>query len=558
MGIRWKRSKQTYGPKKPGRIRRWITYWRNHWRDLKWLYVFSVLIGAYFIQQAYDFIAYRSYPAIINIYVSGILMIALFVLMFGQIQKDTSSPGFMTWMKNWNMDTLIILYVAFLLAGLVAVILSASALFWYYNAVYYYYYPGNQLFILFVFLAMIHNALVMIIIRHFKDPALRNATWTKKVIKNISSKIQKKNLEYQKKYDFDKKNRIWINGLALGMLLVGLWQISGILSGGRISFFSVLLFLLLLTLLLYWLKGHLGFLSDVGIMVREIHNMSEGNAMDLSEIPEDSMICEAKEDLTHIHEDLAESIQKQVRSEKMKVDLITNVSHDLKTPLTSIIGYIDLLKKMELSDEARDYVDILAQKSERLKAMIQDVFEVSKATSGNADMRIEQLDICKLLIQTLGDMEDKIERSGRTIKRNMPEEGIYVMADGHKLYRIYQNIMENALKYSLEGTRIYVDVTVERNQVQTVVKNISSYEMNFTEETITERFTRGDVSRTTEGHGLGLAIVKSFSEACGGRFHIDIDGDLFKAILTFPCVEYEEAEGTEDQKVKVSLGKTVD
>ena len=124
MGIRWKRSKQTYGPKKPGRIRRWITYWRNHWRDL---------IGAYFIQQAYDFIAYRSYPAIINIYVSGILMIALFVLMFGQIQKDTSSPGFMTWMKNWNMDTLIILYVAFLLAGLVAVILSASALFWYYN-----------------------------------------------------------------------------------------------------------------------------------------------------------------------------------------------------------------------------------------------------------------------------------------------------------------------------------------------------------------------------------------------------------------------------------------
>ena len=538
MGIKWKNSENSYGPAKPGRIRRWIAYWRGHWRDLKWLYILSVLIGAFFIDRAYSFCVYRYYSLVADLYVSGILLIVLFAFMYGKIGKDTASPRFMNWMKNWNMDSLLILYGVFILSGIVTVLFSSAAVFWYYDMTYYYYYPDSQLVIVFLFLAVIHNALVMILIRHFKDPALRGATWTKKVMGAVSEKIRKKRVEYQKKYPFEKKNRIWINGLSVSIALLGLWQIGGLFSGGRLSFSSVMLFLMLLALLIYWLRDHMAFLGDVGVMAREVGHMAKGEEMSLDDIPEDSMLRETKDDLAHIHDSLEESIDKQLRSEKMKIDLITNVSHDLKTPLTSIIGYIDLLKKMDLSPEAKDYVDVLDRKSERLKAMIQDVFEVSKATSGNADMRIEQLDICRLIIQTLGDMEDKIARSGLTIRKNIPEEGIYIMGDGHKLYRVYQNLLENALKYSMEGTRIRVDVSADAKQVRTVIKNISSYEMDFTEETITERFTRADASRTTEGHGLGLAIVKSFSEACGGRFHIDIDGDMFKAILTFPVSEY--------------------
>lgn len=227
-------------------------------------------------------------------------------------------------------------------------------------------------------------------------------------------------------------------------------------------------------------------------------------------------------------------MERQVKSEKMKIDLITNVSHDLKTPLTSIIGYIDLLKKTELSDEARDYVEVLSRKSEHLKHMIQEVFEVSKATSGNMELHIETVDICTLILQTMGDMEERIEESHRIIRKTLAAEPLYVLSDGQRLYRIYQNLIENALKYSLEGSRVFIDVFGDDNTVTTIIKNTASYEMNFTEETITERFTRGDINRTTEGHGLGLAIVKSFAEACGGTFHIDIDGDLFKATVEFP------------------------
>ena len=240
------------------------------------------------------------------------------------------------------------------------------------------------------------------------------------------------------------------------------------------------------------------------------------------------------EHLNQIGSGMQTALDERMKSEHFKTELITNVSHDLKTPLTSIIGYIDLLKKTDLNDEARDYVEVLSRKSAHLKYMIQEVFEISKATSGNMDLHIETVDICTLMLQTLGDMEETIEASHRMIRKTLAAEPLYVISDGQRLYRIYQNLIENALKYSLEGSRIFIDVFGDEKTVTTIIKNTSSYEMNFTEETITERFTRGDINRTTEGHGLGLAIVKSFAEACGGEFHIDIDGDLFKATVKFP------------------------
>ncbi len=230
-----------------------------------------------------------------------------------------------------------------------------------------------------------------------------------------------------------------------------------------------------------------------------------------------------------------ERVLEASRSEKTKTELITNVSHDLKTPLTSIIGYVDLLKKEEMSDVAKDYVKILEQKSNNLKDIIADLFVLSKSESGSMDINIEIIDFKKLISQTLADMDDKIKNSKMQIKTTLPEEGLYIKADGKKLYRVMQNLIDNALKYSLQGTRIFIslDMSIDNMGVFTI-KNTSSYEMNFTKEEITARFARGDKSRTEEGSGLGLAIAESFTTALGGEFDLMIDGDLFIVEIKFP------------------------
>lgn len=228
-----------------------------------------------------------------------------------------------------------------------------------------------------------------------------------------------------------------------------------------------------------------------------------------------------------------ESLKEQMKSERMKVDLITNVSHDLKTPLTSIISYVELLSKEELPEAARDYVNILADKSGRLKNIVSDLFDLAKSTSGNLPLNMENLDLKKLIEQTLGDMEDEIEKSNIRIKTTLTESPVYIYSDGKKLYRVFQNIIGNALKYSLQGTRIFIDMEVDNKIVNVVIKNTASYDMDFTAEEILQRFNRGDKSRTTEGSGLGLSIAESFTRACGGNFKVEIDGDQFKVKLRF-------------------------
>jgi len=235
-----------------------------------------------------------------------------------------------------------------------------------------------------------------------------------------------------------------------------------------------------------------------------------------------------------INKGFDESLQEQMKSERMKVELITNVSHDLKTPLTSIISYIDLLsKEEELSETARDYVNILSEKAYRLKNIVSDLFDLAKSTSGDIHLDLEKLDLRKLIEQTLGDMEDEINESGLIIKTRLSEESIYIMADGKKLYRVFQNLIDNALKYSLKGTRVYIELEEINGKAVATIKNIAGYEMDFTAEEILQRFTRGDKSRSTEGSGLGLSIAESFTKVCGGDFRLDIDGDLFKVTIKF-------------------------
>ena len=244
------------------------------------------------------------------------------------------------------------------------------------------------------------------------------------------------------------------------------------------------------------------------------------------------LLKELADNIINIENGLDIALDKAIKSERLKGELITNVSHDLKTPLTSIINYVDLLDNDNISDEKRKtYLEILKERSLRLKVLIEDLFEASKASSGNLEMHMEDLDPVALLRQTLGEFEDKISISNLEFIKNIPDKKLIIHADGKKTFRVFQNLISNILKYSLRGTRVYIDVEEKDNFISITFKNISEYSLNFSEEEILERFKRGDSSRTTEGSGLGLAIAKSLVELQGGIFELKFDGDLFKVMV---------------------------
>ncbi|MEE1242552.1 MAG: HAMP domain-containing sensor histidine kinase [Frisingicoccus sp.] len=535
MATKWKKY-EMYGPEKPGRIKRWFWHWKDKLKTMNGLYVLSVVFLVAFTDLFIRWMDF-DYSMALTVYLFGILNIIIWGVLLRKIDGNTDKPFFMNWLKKWDCDILILLYGAVLCVLLIVTAIGAGYFIrTYYDWDGYYAYTDfmdGSFMVLFTPIAMVNNAFVMVIIRHLKSPELRKNVFCRRLFGKVRHWFKERRLRYQRKYPFQQKIQMEMIIIFCVLIMVGGLSLLSVVSYGMVKIAVALLILIGSVIVFVWLYNHKSFMNDVGTLVNEIHEVSEGNTLKESAIPEHSFIYEAGRDLTNVYKNLNDSVKRQVRSEKMKVDLITNVSHDLKTPLTSIIGYIDLLKKTELSDEARDYVDILSKKSERLKYMIQEVFEISKATSGNMDLHIEMLDIGTLIYQILGDMEENIESSHRIIRKQISEEPLYVLSDSQKMYRIYQNLIENALKYSLEGSRIFIDTFGDERKVTTIIKNTSSYEMDFTEETITERFTRGDTSRTTEGHGLGLAIVKSFAEACGGEFHIDIDGDLFKAIVVF-------------------------
>ncbi len=257
---------------------------------------------------------------------------------------------------------------------------------------------------------------------------------------------------------------------------------------------------------------------------------------------ENSLLSQTKEDLNTLENGIEEAIEQRNRSNKMRVELITNVSHDLKTPLTSIINYADLLCGESLSEEAADYADTLRSKAYRLKAMVQDIFELSKATSGNLPVEIVTLDLARLIHQTLADMDDRVKESTLTFKLNIPEHPVLIDADSNKLYRVFQNLIGNTLLYSMESSRVFITLHTEDDRVVATVKNTSREELNFNPEEIVERFVRGDASRTTEGSGLGLSIAQSFTEACNGTFTVRTDADLFTAELVFPLSSPSDKE----------------
>ncbi len=341
-----------------------------------------------------------------------------------------------------------------------------------------------------------------------------------------------------------------IDSIFLGtsvVLLISFFVFFGDNNGVGI-FSCALLWLAALGLFIF---GRYRLISDEAKLEQQIHELSRGNYGYRPQLSKNSPYIRSSDILSSISGRYKQGIEESVKAERMKIELVTNVSHDLKTPLTSIISYVDLLSKEELSPQAEEYVEILQKKSERLKNIVADVFELAKTTSGEISVERERLDLTRLSNQTLAEMEDKITAAGFIVKASLCEPPVEVISDGKRLYRVIQNLMDNALKYSLKGTRIFY--TLEKTpagEAIITIKNIAGYDMDFTKEEILERFTRGDKSRTTEGSGLGLSIAQGFTIACGGQFDIDIDGDMFKVIIKFHIAapDPEEREKAEEKQ----------
>ncbi|MCC8024930.1 MAG: HAMP domain-containing histidine kinase [Clostridium sp.] len=309
---------------------------------------------------------------------------------------------------------------------------------------------------------------------------------------------------------------------------------------GALVIYSVVLFILFTK---YW--GQMQ--KKYSRLLEGINAMAEGN-LDV-EIDEDLGIFNPfKEQLARIQAGFKKAVAQEVKSERTKSELITNVSHDLKTPLTAIITYVNLLKQDNITDEERDaYIQVLDQKSMRLKALIEDLFEVSKASSGTVTLHPENVDIISLLKQVRYELADKIEASGIEFRFHLPEERVTLYLDSQKTYRIFENLMVNITKYGMPGTRAYVQVARDQEgYVVITMRNISDKELNISPEELTERFVRGDVSRNTEGSGLGLAIARSFVEVQEGTMDIQLEDDLFRVVIRWK-ERREEPENLEPE-----------
>ena len=248
----------------------------------------------------------------------------------------------------------------------------------------------------------------------------------------------------------------------------------------------------------------------------------------------EGMLAQAETQLSELGTQRDEAIRTAVTSERFKVELISNVSHDLRTPLTAILGYGELLQTESLSEQGREHLDRLNQKAGYMRELVESLFELTKVSSGAEGLKVEQLDLIRLLEQTVGLFDDQLSAAGLTVRRHYESESLPVTTDGARLHQVFANLLGNAVKYAMRGTRIHLRVTQTDETCTVRMTNISSYEMDFSPAEITQRFVRGDKARSTQGSGLGLAIAQTYTESVGGSFHVEIDGDQFAAIVTIP------------------------
>ncbi len=356
-----------------------------------------------------------------------------------------------------------------------------------------------------------------------------------------------------------KTRTLWKNSVLYAVLkhfyrMVGRWKVTTkvMLSYGMFLLVNMLLFLFgslgIMLLVIFDFAAGLILLQQARQrkqILDGIRKISEGDLnyqIPIEKLSGDSLLL--AEAVNHIGEGLSTAVEQSVKDERLKTDLITNVSHDIKTPLTSIINYVDLLKREDIQNErARNYIAILEDKSQRLKHLTDDLVEASKISSGNVKLELVRINFQELINQTNGEFSEKFEERELQLVVNMPREPVIIEADGRRLWRIIENLYGNVAKYAMPRTRVYVELTVVGHMVRFHIKNISEQLLNIDAGELTERFIRGDVARSTEGSGLGLSITKTLTELQKGSFDIYLDGDLFKVTIIFPEAPRTEAQG---------------
>lgn len=324
------------------------------------------------------------------------------------------------------------------------------------------------------------------------------------------------------KYYFSNMPLFWQTAVVVAVLSIIslLWPVGPFISGilGIIIFGSV----------------HMSW-NKIGEGIEKIAGGDTDYKVDTARMPGE--LARHAKNLNNINVIVSDAVNERMKGERLKTELITNVSHDIKTPLTSIINYIDLIRKENITQQPlADYINVLQRQSDRLKKLIDDLVEASKASTGNIAVHLSVTGINLLLNQACGEYMEKAENRGLELSLNLPQEEMHVLSDGRLLWRIFDNLLNNACKYSQSGTRVYITAENKEDKAVITFKNISRTQLNISPDELMERFVRGDSSRNTEGSGLGLSIAQSLTEILNGRMTLDIDGDMFKAVLTFDMI----------------------
>ena len=342
-----------------------------------------------------------------------------------------------------------------------------------------------------------------------------------KIYKKIKTAIKNRTSKVLDKSDSQKK------------IIIGYIAFIFVSSILGLTFFTGISFLLLLALwmwVLYKLLEYNKKLNQIKSALREIYNGNNNVHLNTDELK--GILKELATYVNDVSNGFSNAVQESLKSERLRTELITNVSHDIKTPLTSIINYVDLIKQENIEDEkVNEYIKVLDQKSQRLKKLIDDLVEASKASSGNVKLNIEEINLDELLKQVIGEFEDRFDEKKLTVDLNLPRENVKILADNRYMYRIIENLFSNISKYSMENTRVYIDLINTGYMIKLEIKNVSKEKLNISADELMQRFVRGDKSRYTEGSGLGLSIAESLAGLQNIKFKIEIDGDLFKAIL---------------------------
>lgn len=386
--------------------------------------------------------------------------------------------------------------------------------------------------VIYVLCAIILNTTV----KRLKSKTFLKSTITGKILKCIS--ICAKALYHKLKiawntltYSSDLKVKVIVEFIIISALAIFIFLVfyrSGIV---------IFLEFILVAVTLYKIMKFIKNCSQIEKKLKEMYE--EDNSNKLYEEDFGNEFKNSVRYLNNISNGFENAIQERMKSERMKVELITNVSHDIKTPLTSIINYVDLLKKEKINNEqAKEYIEILDSKSQRLKKLTEDLVEASKVSTGNISLKLEKINVVELIKQATGEFEDKFKKRGLETIINVDENEINIMADSRYMYRVIENLFSNVSKYALENSRVYIDIkeNSSMNNVIIEVKNISKDKLNISAEELMQRFVRGDKSRTTEGSGLGISIAQNLTELQKGKFELKLDGDLFKVKLMFAKV----------------------